>query len=43
MARLFKKAQSEGQEGTSKTKMLKKFGGRVKEAFSKKKQACISS
>ena len=43
MARLFKKAQSENQQGTSKPNMMKKFRGKFKKAFSKKKQVRIYS
>ena len=41
MARIFKKAQLDAQQGTSKSNMLKKFGGKFKKAFLKKKQVCI--
>lgn len=43
MAKLFKKAKSEVQQGTTKPNMLKKFAGKLKKAFSKKEQVRIYS
>ncbi|CAD6590148.1 MAG: hypothetical protein ASARMPRED_004584 [Alectoria sarmentosa] len=38
MGRMFKKTKSEARQATSKSDMLKKFGGKFKKAFSKNKQ-----
>ena len=43
MARLFKKVQSEVQQEATKPNMMKKFGGKFKKAFSKKKQVRVPS
>ena len=41
MGRMFKKTKSEARQATSKSDMLKKFGGKFKKAFSKNKQVLL--
>ena len=43
MAGKLRKPQPKPEQETAKANMLKRLGGKLKKAFSKKKQVCIKS